>query len=144
MKEVILVVCIILLYRPIYGGDARNMGFREIMGSTRLESLKGLISFQKGDHLLKKQCELELSLLYPPISCLRRIDQLRVHYRKAHLFFDERAKYDKLCVRRSRQMRDVRWIQRAIVQKPGKLCEEVLIHQKEILNYKNSGLEWER
>ena len=117
-------------------GEIREDSFGEILSSHQRGPLEKVVSFQNADRLLKKKCELEVSLLYPPVSCLKRIDQMRVHYQKDQLAFAKRAEYEKLCVSRAPQMKDLRWIQRAIDQKPRHLCEKALIRQKEILKYR--------
>lgn len=134
----VCVLCIICIWSMWAYGNTGNAGFREIIDSTRLESLKEVVASQKEDSLLEKQCELELSSLYPPVSCLRRMDRQRI--RKKGFCSVKRAKYQNLCLRRVRYIKDPMWIQKAIAQKPGSLCEKALARQKEILDYRNSKL----
>ena len=116
--------------------DPRAADLKAIIHSLDSKRLQEHLLFQQQDRVLKKQCEIELELLYPPVSCLERIDKLRQKYKKNSLFSKKNGEYKKLCLRRVRQMRSLRWIEKALGQHVGGICAKALTHQKRILKYR--------
>ena len=144
MKHIITSTLLITAYTSLCMALTPNIDFKSIIQSTQLESLRKILFSQKEITLLKQQCRIEINFLYPPVSCLKLINQLRIYHQKPH-FLDKKKKfYDQLCLRRTQHMKSVKWIQKALEQKVGQLCEKSLIHQKQILDYRASNKHFQR
>ncbi len=86
-----------------------------------------------------EKCKIELSLLYPPVSCLKRIDELKIYFpKKAQLLRNQREEYHILCRAYTPTMGDINWIEKSLSLKVGGDCERALVRRRKILKYRFS------